>query len=128
MSNAPCLYKDSKTGKKCWNSVFKNGYCEKHQPEKWYNPQYDKPKNWNSLKNFVIARDRGVCYVCGKGGADSVDHILPKSQGGTDLTSNLAAIHEKVEPYCHREKTQREAQFGKASRNKMKPYGQGRKR
>lgn len=128
MSNAPCLYKDLSTGKKCWNSVFKNGYCEKHQPEKWYNPGYNKPKNWASLKRFVIARDRGVCYVCGEGGADSVDHIAPKSQGGTDLTSNLAAIHEKVEPYCHREKTQREAQFGKASRNKMKLYGQGRKR
>ena len=128
MSNAPCLHKDLKSGRKCWASVYKNGYCEKHQPEKWYNPAYETPKNWNSLKNFVIARDRGICYVCGETGADSVDHVIPKSEGGTDLTNNLKAIHDKVAPHCHREKTQREAQHGRASRNKMKPYGQGRRR
>lgn len=120
-SNAPCLHKDSK-GNKCWNSVFKNGYCEKHQPEPWYNPNYKKPKNWESLKRFVIARDRGVCYICGEGGSDSVDHIVPKSEGGSDLTENLAAVHEKIPPHCHKEKTKQESLRGRRL-NKFKKYG-----
>lgn len=125
MSNAPCLYNDSKG--QCWNSVFKNGYCPKHQPEPWFNPGYETPKNWVALKRFVIARDRGVCYICGEGGADSVDHVIPKAEGGSDLTNNLKAIHDKFSPYCHKEKTLKEAKRGRISRNQNKPYGKGRK-
>lgn len=121
MSTAPCLHKDY-DGKKCWSIVYKNGYCEKHQPPKWENPYYDKPKNWASLKRYVIARDKGVCYVCGKPGADEVDHVIPKSEGGTDTTNNLKAIHQQVPPHCHREKTLKEAWKARMG-NKPLPYG-----
>lgn len=126
MSNAPCLYK-SEEGTKCWNSVVKNGRCQEHQQKAWINPGYQQPKNWGALVRFVMARDKGICYICKKGGADTVDHIIPKSQGGTDLTTNLAAVHDRAAPHCHRDKTLKEAQKGKWG-NKPLPYGANRKR
>ena len=41
----------------------------------------------------VIRRDRGICHLCGQPGADTADHILPVSLGGTDALDNLAAAH-----------------------------------
>lgn len=125
MSNAPCLYK-SPDGIRCYVNVFKNGYCEEHQPPKWQNPYYNRPKNWASLVRFVMARDKGVCYICKGEGADTVDHIIPKSKGGTDMTQNLAAVHDRTPPHCHQKKTLKEAQEGKWG-NKPLPYGKGKR-
>lgn len=41
----------------------------------------------------VLARDGYVCHLCGLPGADSVDHIIPRSRGGSDDESNLRAAH-----------------------------------
>lgn len=54
----------------------------------------------------ILRRDHWICYVCGKGGANEVDHVIPLSQGGANTDDNLAAIHANP---CHRAKTQREA-------------------
>jgi 5-methylcytosine-specific restriction protein A len=58
------------------------------------------------VRKRILRRDQGVCYVCGKPGANQVDHIKPTSQGGDDGDANLSAIHEYP---CHAEKTAREA-------------------
>lgn len=47
--------------------------------------------------------------------ATEVDHIIPRSQGGTDDHSNLRAINGD----CHRKKTQAEARVGRG----LKPRG-----
>jgi 5-methylcytosine-specific restriction protein A len=52
-------------------------------------------------------RDNAVCHVCGHGGADEVDHVVPLAEGGLDHVSNLAPIHKRP---CHQTKTQAEAQ------------------
>lgn len=55
----------------------------------------------------ILQRDKRTCYVCHKPGANQVDHITPRHQGGTDTDGNLAAIHERP---CHLNKTLHEAQ------------------
>jgi 5-methylcytosine-specific restriction endonuclease McrA len=52
-----------------------------------------------------MTRDRGVCYLCGEPGADTVDHIVP---GDDHSLPNLAAVHDRVAPHCHRAKSSRE--------------------
>lgn len=56
-----------------------------------------------SKKKNVIDRDNWVCQLCGKKidpqfidphpKAATVDHIVPKSQGGTHYADNLQAAH-----------------------------------
>jgi 5-methylcytosine-specific restriction endonuclease McrA len=43
----------------------------------------------------VIERDGGMCWLCGKPGADSADHVLPASRGGRDALANLRAAHHR---------------------------------
>lgn len=73
------------------------------------------PPNWECTRRRILRRDRNICHVCGRGGALSVDHIVPVSQGGTEDDSNLAAIHETP---CHERKTAREANAAKPKRKR----------
>lgn len=63
---------------------------------------------WVRLREVILARDRHLCHCprC-QGGklkltpATQVDHIQPKSQGGTDDPSNLRAVNAE----CHKRVT-----------------------
>jgi 5-methylcytosine-specific restriction endonuclease McrA len=48
---------------------------------------------WLSIRKRVLLRDDFVCALCGRAGANSVDHIVPKSKGGTHEMDNLRAAH-----------------------------------
>ncbi|NCW67270.1 MAG: HNH endonuclease, partial [Marivivens sp.] len=48
-------------------------------------------RRWQKIRKRIINRDRGLCQMCGNEG-DSVDHILPRSQGGTDDDWNLQLL------------------------------------
>lgn len=67
------------------------------------------PKNWRELKNIVMLRDNGICYICKEPGADGVDHIINNDD---DRLTNLAAIHHNVPnsrgERCHLLKTSQE--------------------
>ncbi|MCA1569325.1 MAG: HNH endonuclease [Chloroflexi bacterium] len=54
----------------------------------------------------VLRRHGRICHVCGLGGADQVDHVIPTFEGGPDTDENKRPIHS--EP-CHEEKTKAEA-------------------
>lgn len=59
------------------------------------------------INAVVMRKHRAICHVCGRGGADEVDHVVPLAEGGADTMANRRPIHAKP---CHRDKTQREAQ------------------
>lgn len=48
---------------------------------------------WRRIVAFVVKRDRGICHLCGEDGADSADHVILRSQGGSDHPDNLLAAH-----------------------------------
>lgn len=73
---------------------------------------------WTKLRKQVMDRDKWLCQPCKRRGVYTelgrrkgdcaVDHITPKSQGGTDDMSNLQAIcHGKGS--CHEAKTMAES-------------------
>lgn len=74
------------------------------------------PKNWEHTRRRILRRDRWVCYICHKTGANGVDHIVPVSQHGSEDDSNLAAIHEVP---CHATKTALEANAAKPKRKRV---------
>ena len=53
---------------------------------------------FKNYKDYVDARQKGKCLICGKEHIDEYHHIVPKSQGGTDRVGNIAGLCED----CHR--------------------------
>ncbi|WP_366523444.1 HNH endonuclease [uncultured Microbulbifer sp.] len=60
------------------------------------------------VRPLVIKRDKGLCQICLPAGVVTigthVDHIKPKSQGGTNELSNLQLLCKP----CHQRKTAQE--------------------
>lgn len=96
-----------------------SGWHQSSRHERGYGTQWDK------LRKHVLRRDDYLCQTCLMSGrvteAREVDHIIPKSQDGTDDCENLASICTA----CHRAKTQREARAarGAAPRIEFDPSG-----
>jgi 5-methylcytosine-specific restriction endonuclease McrA len=51
-----------------------------------------RTSEWRRVRAEVLAAS-DFCYLCGFPGADSVDHLIPRSKGGTNDRSNLAPAH-----------------------------------
>lgn len=82
----------------------------------WQRRSEDKGwrKGWARLRLRILQRDKYLCQPCLRSGryteANQVDHIKPRSQGGTNDRGNLEAICSGPgTPMCHEEKTKREA-------------------
>jgi len=64
---------------------------------------------WRRIRDRILARDEGLCQECKRNGlmriAHEVDHIKPRSQGGTDRDENLEALcrtHHRAKTYRER--------------------------
>lgn len=121
-SSAPCLHGTKsyqKNTQRCYrDAVDGSGYCEQHKPKPYtiqggWVKTAPLPKGWGRVRENILRKHKGICYICGQPGADEVDHIIPRHLGGSDLPHNLAPIHQKLPPHCHRKKTQEEAQEAK---------------
>ncbi|WP_045761675.1 HNH endonuclease [Xanthomonas albilineans] len=97
-----------------------SGYCADHQRDKvgWHKDRRNAHQRgygakWQKLRAFVMQRDQGLCQPCKQSGrltpAVAVDHIVPKSQGGTDHPNNCQAICHR----CHVLKTAQESHQGR---------------
>src|SRR5690606_6721021 len=84
-------------------------YCPKHKPESWPGRRgFEGYKgDWLKLRAQVL-REEPFCRQCGRP-ATTVDHIIPKSQGGTDDRSNLQALCDT----CRRRKDAADSAAGR---------------
>ncbi len=61
-------------------------------------------------KAFLLKRQKGICNHCGlyfkEGDLLELDHIIPKSKGGTNRRDNLQLLHK----HCHHHKTKEDQQ------------------
>lgn len=87
----------------CHEHAINHGRCQQHQ-RYWQGSRRNKrlPPDWSTRRLIVLKRDKGICYICGEPGADTVDHIQP---GDNHELSNLAAVHDRTPPHCHRYKS-----------------------
>ncbi len=46
-----------------------------------------------NLRDLVLATYGDWCVHCGRSGARSVEHVQPRSRGGTDALANLRPAH-----------------------------------
>jgi len=74
------------TAPHCSQPAVRKGRCAQHKRtiNGW---------QWQKIVAAVIARDNGICQLCGQSGATSADHIVRVRYGGTDALSNLRAAH-----------------------------------
>jgi len=68
------------------------------------------------IRKKILARDGYTCQQCGSPAAE-VDHIDNTRGPGYDALSNLQSLCVP----CHKAKTQREAQAGRAARARLEP-------
>ena len=91
-------------------------YCAAHKPQPWANSKRSSkvtiPRSQEQARRTrILERYQDTCHVCGKRGADQVDHVVPLAEGGFDNETNLAPIHGNP---CHRRKTAAEAKRARA--------------
>jgi 5-methylcytosine-specific restriction protein A len=63
------------------------------------------PQDWPQRTAYVWARDGDTCWICNQNGADTIDH---KNYGDDHSVENLAPVHDRTPPHCHRYKSSRE--------------------
>ena len=91
---------------KCVALAVNRGKCLEHQVHWQGSTRAARlPKDWRTRREVVLRRDKGICYLCGQSGADTVDHIVP---GDDHSLPNLASVHDRIAPHCHRLKSSNE--------------------
>ncbi len=82
-------------------------YCEAHAPEPWaqrgnFRSRFGMSRfAWDKLRARAIRRDGGKCVTCGATDDLEVDHVTPRSAGGSNALANLATLCNT----CHTAKT-----------------------
>jgi len=55
-----------------------------------------KTHRYQKARAAVLVRDRGICWLCGRPGANTADHVVPLAVGGHPYDmANLRAAHHK---------------------------------
>jgi len=101
-----------------------DGHCVRHEGERrpgaWSGKSRGYGHSWRVLRAAILERDGHLCQPCRRAGrltvASEVDHITPRSMGGTESPENLQAICKT----CHSRKTAAE---GATARHGATPRG-----
>jgi len=63
--------------------------------------------NYQNVKSYLIAREKGCCQLCNKKYSKTdtwkTHHILPRSKGGTNSPSNLSLLHNSCHDRLHKQ-------------------------
>lgn len=96
----------------CRDHAVYQGRCLPHKRIPYYGSTRKErlPRDWSTRRQVVLRRDKAICYLCGEGGADTVDHVIA---GDDHALENLKAVHDRVAPHCHRYKTSNDAHQAK---------------
>lgn len=54
--------------------------------------------SWRRKRAFVLGQS-DICWMCGRPGATTVDHLVPLKDGGTSDLSNLRPAHGPKQPW-----------------------------
>lgn len=117
--------KQLKPCRKCKKALTRcrSGYCEQCKPAdetNWSGWQKQKGNRhergygnaWQKLRLTILDRDEHLCQKCLAQGVFTrgthIDHITPKSKGGTDDPANLQTLCKP----CHDHKTATERREG----------------
>ena len=76
---------------KHYNAVVCSEECRKIHREK-RRKEYKYTYGWTTIRWQILTRDNFTCQYCGRKAPDvelHIDHIIPKSKGGTNESENL---------------------------------------
>ena len=62
--------------------------------------QRTRGEKLQKLRQQVFAAYGDVCWLCGGGDADTIDHVVPLSEGGDDHLDNLRPAHGRKSQSC----------------------------
>jgi 5-methylcytosine-specific restriction endonuclease McrA len=81
-----------------------------------------------TLRKRVFATYGDECWLCGQEGADTIDHLVMISQGGSDTIENLRPAHGRKTSYCVGNFSRRRGRFGSNQKKKSNKQNQSRPR
>ncbi len=58
-------------------------------------PELRAIRYWQVLSKKILVRDSYICWLCNGIGADTVDHVIARANGGGDDEWNLRAAHRR---------------------------------
>lgn len=57
-------------------------------------------RSLQTLRKRVFSTYGDICWLCGQEGADTIDHLVMVSQGGSNTLENLRPAHGRKTAYC----------------------------
>ena len=92
--------------KGCPDIATSGGRCGKHQRIPWEGRRGFEGYKGDYLKaRRQTLKEEPVCQLCGINPSITTDHIIPKSQGGSNDRTNLRALCQQ----CHDRRSQAQA-------------------
>jgi 5-methylcytosine-specific restriction endonuclease McrA len=81
-----------------------------------------------TLRKRVFATYGDECWLCGQEGADTIDHLVMISQGGSNTIDNLRPAHGRKTSFCVGNYSRRRGRFGSRPKTKSNKANQARAR